>query len=655
MTESPHDSEKSASADQATSSSGESRTSVIRRTGDGVVAQLWRHPWGRILMAAMTVAVVFWALRETAYLTGPLFTAIQEILIPLAIGFTIAYILSPIVDRLGKWGIPRSIGTTILFICMSFIGVLFMVLLLPSVVRQGGDLGKRIFIEQYYVDMDGDERFSQGDIRVQAIPEEPGFYVESLELSSAPRFQRDKDRVLLETSLIAQLGTWMEQQTGPLRRAIGMPLDEAAQRELAFYASEQRQIIDLLDQGLTDISDEATLNVWLAQVAQLTEQAGLDGSQETLSLDAIRWPGVTPADVAAAQAGLDESLQARWQAAMRQGIQVYFAQHDLSIAAIERARGGAGVDNELVASLRVIQRQALSEEERQRIQRLYERLSRSEGAEQGAYAAYLLGTVFAAQPAGNNLVQDVAGRVNVIIGDELDNATTTIGNWLKGVLSNLPALLSFGLNTVLVPIYAFFLILALPQLRTSTRTLALRYGSERWLLCIRRIERVVAAFFRGRLIVCALCGALFYLGFALLQVPYAALFAFLIGLATAIPLAGLLFIVPAGLLVLLDGGDSVAMRVGLLAGLYAVIQTLEATVLTPMIMGREVELHPVLLILALLFFGQLFGVLGLILAVPIAATIRILYQEFWAVRIHKWMLARKRRPEPAACSETTES
>ena len=112
---------------------------------DGVVAQLWRHPWGRILMAAMTVAVVFWALRETAYLTGPLFAAAQSILIPLAIGFTIAYILSPMVDRLNKWGIPRSIGTTILFIFMSIIGALFLILLLPSVVRQGGGLGETNF------------------------------------------------------------------------------------------------------------------------------------------------------------------------------------------------------------------------------------------------------------------------------------------------------------------------------------------------------------------------------------------------------------------------------------------------------------------------------------------------------------------------------
>ena len=94
------------------------------------------------------------------------------------------------------------------------------------------------------------------------------------------------------------------------------------------------------------------------------------------------------------------------------------------------------------------------------------------------------------------------------------------------------------------------------------------------------------------------------------------------------PLSGLLFLVPAVLLVLLDGGpDAMWWAVGVVA-VYAVIQTLEMAVLTPLIMGREVELHPVTLILALLLCGKLLGVIGLILAVPIAATVRILARQF---------------------------
>ena len=83
------------------------------------------------------------------------------------------------------------------------------------------------------------------------------------------RYQREADNVQLETSLIAQLGTWMESQTGPLRRAIGMPLEEAAQRELAFYAREQQGIIDFLDQGLSEVQDQQSLDAWIARLPPL--------------------------------------------------------------------------------------------------------------------------------------------------------------------------------------------------------------------------------------------------------------------------------------------------------------------------------------------------------------------------------------------------
>ncbi len=110
-------------------------------------------------------------------------------------------------------------------------------------------------------------------------------------------------------------------------------------------------------------------------------------------------------------------------------------------------------------------------------------------------------------------------------------------------------------------------------------------------------------------------------------VPYAVLFSLFIGLATAVPLAGLLFLIPAVIMAGLDGGSGVT--IALIIIVYTIVQVLETVVLTPTIMGHEVELHPVTLIIALLLCGKLLGILGLILAVPIAATIRIVAREFF--------------------------
>ena len=139
--------------------------------------------------------------------------------------------------------------------------------------------------------------------------------------------------------------------------------------------------------------------------------------------------------------------------------------------------------------------------------------------------------------------------------------------------------------------------------------------------------------------ICLACALSGVIGFAALSlfnvhVPYYALFGVAIGLATAIPLLGIAFLIPAVILAMLQPGAGVIDVVGVV-GIYVMVQGIEA-VLIPVVMGREVELHPVVLIIALFLCGKLLGVLGLILAVPIAASVRILAREFLWPRVQAW-------------------
>ncbi|TVR47094.1 MAG: AI-2E family transporter [Planctomycetota bacterium] len=610
----------------------------------GVVAQLWRHPWGRVLMGAMTIAVVFWAIRETAIVTTPILSAVKDILLPLAIGFTIAYVLSPLIDRLVRWGLHRVMVTLVIFTILSVLTVAVISLVLPAVLRQGSDLGQRMVSEFYYVDVDNDGRFSRGDIRVRPLPGRPGFYFEdndgSGEWSVERRvFEREIARVRLEPSLMAKFGHWVDRQAGPLRRVMGLPLSEEAQRELAFYLDETAELIDALDRALAAAREGRLDDDDLWPVA-LSASGPLPVSVERL---ALRWPGVLDAEVRRVAAGLGPELETPWLVAMAAAVQRYHRRHRSLQAAGEYLRKSRGEETETVIRLRQVLEQDLSSEDRQRLTRMYDRLLYSQEQPHGEYAQSYLAMLRDGEEGGSEFLRGLAQRINDTISGELGGVAGTAGDWVRRVVSNIPTLLALGLNVVLVPIYAFFLTLALPQIRSGAKVLTARYAGEAGLRIAHAIERVVAAFFRGRLIVCAICALLVYLGFMPLQVPYAALFAILIGLATAVPLAGLIFLVPAVLLMLLDGGDALALRVTLVIGVYTVVQTLEATVFTPMIMGREVELHPVVLIVALLFFGKLFGILGLILAVPIAATVRILWREFIQQRLDDWSQQRALR------------
>jgi predicted PurR-regulated permease PerM len=178
---------------------------------------------------------------------------------------------------------------------------------------------------------------------------------------------------------------------------------------------------------------------------------------------------------------------------------------------------------------------------------------------------------------------------------------------------------------VLVPIYAYVFSLNLPMV---SRTIAEHIPPgqrERTLRILSEINRSVGAFFRGRVLVCAILGAVALVGFAISGVPSFIVLAVLMGLATAIPLAPLLVLLPVAGLLYLDGAATWQYIVA--AATYGVIQALEPVLIT-WIMGRGVEMHPVLVLFSILAFGTLLGPIGVVLAVPMAATLRILVREF---------------------------
>ena len=116
------------------------------------------------------------------------------------------------------------------------------------------------------------------------------------------------------------------------------------------------------------------------------------------------------------------------------------------------------------------------------------------------------------------------------------------------------------------------------------------------------------------------------MGLLFLRVPFAFVLGFGIGFATIVPLLGLVFLFPAMILYSLVGAGIEHQLA--LVGFYALIQGLEMFVFTPFILGREVELPPMILVMSILICGYLFGGIGVVLAVPIASTSKILFHEF---------------------------
>ncbi len=181
-------------------------------------------------------------------------------------------------------------------------------------------------------------------------------------------------------------------------------------------------------------------------------------------------------------------------------------------------------------------------------------------------------------------------------------------------------------NFVLFSIVAIYLLHDFDPLMAQLRELVPHPYRARTFAVAGRINENVRNFFRGQITVCAILTAIYTTGLLIFDVPFAPLLGFIGGFGQLIPYVGtLLGAVPAVLLALLEHHALVPV-VGA-AGTFAVGQLAEGMLITPKIVGDKVGLHPVVVILALMIFTKAFGFIGLLLAVPLAAALKVLLAE----------------------------
>ena len=139
-----------------------------------------------------------------------------------------------------------------------------------------------------------------------------------------------------------------------------------------------------------------------------------------------------------------------------------------------------------------------------------------------------------------------------------------------------------------------------------------------------QIDRTLAAFIRGMGTVCLILGTYYAVALMLVGLQFGLVIGFVAGLVTFIPYLGALIggALAIGLALFQFWGDWIT--IGIVAGIFAIGQIIEGNFLTPKLVGNSVGLHPVWLILALSVFGALFGFVGMLIAVPVAAAMGVL-------------------------------
>lgn len=221
------------------------------------------------------------------------------------------------------------------------------------------------------------------------------------------------------------------------------------------------------------------------------------------------------------------------------------------------------------------------------------------------------------------LSPDDVARLRAAVGQHVGDVAGWVGKLMRGVLSSGVALFDVLSVLFITPVVAFYLLRDWDLLVAKVDSWLPRRSADTIRDQCREVDRTLAGFLRGQATVCLSLGGFYAVALTLAGLDFALVIGLMSGLLTFIPYVGSLFGLVASVGLAALQFDE-AWRVAAVAGVFAFGQMIEGNVLTPKLVGDKVGLHPVWVMFSLLAGGALFGFLGVLLAVPVAAALGVL-------------------------------
>ncbi|MGD9200013.1 MAG: AI-2E family transporter [Chitinispirillia bacterium] len=193
-------------------------------------------------------------------------------------------------------------------------------------------------------------------------------------------------------------------------------------------------------------------------------------------------------------------------------------------------------------------------------------------------------------------------------------------------LSSFFAILSF---VVIIPIVTFFLLVDGHLIHKAVLRLIPNNYFEMTVLLIHKITSALKFFIRGQMIDAAAVGIMTAIGLAIIGLPYFLVIGLIAGIGNLIPYLGpVIGFVPALLVVALNQGGISFFSVISIVIVFVIVQFIEGTFIYPVAVGKSVDLHPLMVIIGVTIGGQLGGVLGMLVAVPLISIVKVLFEVF---------------------------
>ena len=228
---------------------------------------------------------------------------------------------------------------------------------------------------------------------------------------------------------------------------------------------------------------------------------------------------------------------------------------------------------------------------------------------------------------------DIASFDLNMLKQSLSNYWKTAGGIAANILSSIShsglVLAGWIANFLLMLVVTFYLLRDWDYLMAKIHALLPRKNEKIIVILAKESDEVLGAFFRGQMLVMLALSAVYTIGLMLVGLDTALLIGVLAGLVSFVPYLGFIVgIVIASIAVLMQFQE--VMPLFYVAIVFMTGQMLEGMLLTPWLVGEKIGLHPVAVIFSVLAGGQLFGFVGVLLALPVAAVIAVLLRHVLA-------------------------
>lgn len=230
---------------------------------------------------------------------------------------------------------------------------------------------------------------------------------------------------------------------------------------------------------------------------------------------------------------------------------------------------------------------------------------------------------------------------NELVSKNLSTLRETGTRFLGSTISLTTGALSV---VTLIPIYIFCMLYYRDHFRRFIFQCISRENRDAFMHTIDNIQKVVESYISGLMIVIVIVAILNTVGLLIMGVPYAFFFGAFAAVLTIIPYIGILIgaLLPA-LFILIQSGSLI--NAVIVIGIFSFVQFLEGNFITPNITGSRVSINPFAAILALITGGEIWGAAGMILAIPVIAILKVVFDAYEPLRPAGFLLGDVHTPK----------